>query len=211
MDSLKSYDATFVYLGQRNYVHGTSMTHGLFKAVESWALGPVESVQLNVHSPLKEQGRYVLFDSEAWLVSVKKEYNAMFRLQCSNCDYFVELKNRGKPVTISEPYDEEKLTADCKIIKHRKSATLILRPDTPAINAIIALNKKLVNALFPAGGFGRWFLARYDLAWQKMGLTSPALLEIEVIRNIGADNTHSVIKLTGKPLGSVYFSRKIQS
>ena len=210
MDILKSYDANFVFLGQRSYVHGTSMTHGLLTAVESWSLGPVESMQLNVRSLLKEQGRYDLFDSESWEASMKKEYNAMFRLHCSNHDYIVELKQRGEPVTVAEPYDEEKLIADCEIKKHRKSATLILHPNTLTINAIIALNKKLVTTLFPGQEYEQWFLARYDLAWDKLGLMAPALLEIEVVGNIGASNTNSAIRLLGEPVGSVYFSRKIK-
>ena len=122
----------------------------------------------------------------------------------------MELKGRGEPVRVSEPYDEEKMIADCEIIKHRKSAALILNPNTLVINAIIALNKKLVNTLFQSEGYSQWFLARYDLAWDKMGLTSPALLEIEVVGNIGASNTNSAIRLAGKPVGSVYFSRKIK-
>ena len=210
MGILKSYDANFVFLGQRNYIHGSSMTHGLFEAVESWSLGPVERVQLNVHSLLKEQGRYDLFDSGWGEASVKKEYNALFRLQCSNDDYLVELKGCGEPATVSEPYDEEKLTADCEIIKHRKSATLILHPNALVINAIITLNKKLVNTLFPSEGYSQWFLVRYDLAWDKMSLTAPALLDIEVAGNIGASNTNSAIRLAGEPIGSVYFSRKIK-
>jgi hypothetical protein len=210
MDILKAYDAKFVFLGQRNYIHGSSMTHGLFEAVASWSLGSVESVQLDVHSPLKEQGRYDLFHSGRGKEHVKKEYNAMFRLQCSSDIYFVELKGRGEPVTVSEPYDEEKLTADCEIIKHRKSATLILHPNALIINVIIALNKKLVNTLFPSEGYGQWFLARYDLAWEKMSLLAPTLLEIEVVGNIGASNTNSAIRLVGEPIGSIYFSRSIK-
>ena len=134
----------------------------------------------------------------------------MFRLQCNSYVYFVELKGREEPVTASQPYDEEKLIADCEIIKHQKSATLIFHPNALIINAIIALNKKLVNTLYPSEGYGQWFLARYDLAWEKMNLTEPAFLEIEVVGNIGASNTNSAIRLVGDPIGSMYFSRNIQ-
>jgi hypothetical protein len=187
------------------------MTHGLLEAVDSWSLGPVENLKLNVHSPLKEQGRYELSDNDPGQATVEKEYSAMFRLQCNDHDYVVELKGRGQPVTAAEPYDEANLIAGHELMADRKSATLILNPNTPAINAIIALNKKLVNALFPAGGPGQWFLARYDLAWDKMGVASPALLEIEVIGNIGTSNTNSAIRLAGETIGSVYFSRKATS
>jgi len=185
------------------------MTHGLFEAVENWSLGPIENLQLNVRSLLKEQGRYDLFDSQRGEAYVKKEYNAMFRLHCNNDVYFVELSGRGEPVTVAEPYDEEKLIANREIIKQRKSATLLLQSNTLVINAIIALNKNLVNILFPSEGYGQWFLARYDLAWDKVSLKAPALLEVEVVGNIGASNTNSAVRLAGEPIGSVYFSRKI--
>ena len=209
MDITKSYDANFVFLENRSYVHGSSMTHGLFEAVKSWSLGPVGRVQVNVRSLLKEQGRYDLFRSENGKEHVKKEYNAMFRLQCGRNVYFVGLKGRGKPVVVSEPYDEEKLIAGCEIIKDRKSATLMLHPDALAINIIIALNKKLVYALFSSEGYGQWFLARYDLACEKIHLIEPALLQIVLVGSIGASNTNSVISLGGEPIGSIYFSRNI--
>jgi len=210
MDILKSYDAKFVFLGQRDYVHGSSMTHGLFEAIESWSLGSVKQLQLNVRSLLKGQGRYDLFHSESGKEHVNKEYNATFRLQCGEDVFFVGLKVWGEPVSVSEPYDEEELIADCQILKDPKSATLILHPDALVINIIIALNRKLVYTLFPSEGYGKWFLARYDLIWQKIHLIGQALLEIEVVGNIGASNTKSAIRLGGEPIGSIYFSRNIK-
>ena len=210
MDILKSYDAKFAFLGQRDYVHGSSMSHGLFEAIESWSLGPVERVQLSVRAPLKEQGRYDLFHSESGKEDVKKVYNAMFRLECGRGVYFVGLKGRKEAISGSEPYDEEKLITDHKILRDSKSATFMLQLDALIINIIIALNKKLVYTLFPTEGYGQWFLVRYDLVWKKMGLVEPALLEIEVVKNIGASNTNSAIRLGGEPIGSIYFSRNIK-
>ena len=210
MDILNSYDANFVFLEQRRYIHGSSMTHGLLEAIKSWSLGPLERVQVNVRSLLKEQGTYDLFHSESVKVHVEKDYNAVFRLQCSKDVYFVGLRGREEPVAVSEPYDEEALIADCKIIKDSKSATLMLHPDALLINIIIALNKKLVYTLFPSEGYGQWFLARYDLVWEKIRPIESALLEIKVVANIGASNTNSAIRLGGKPIGSIYFSRNIK-
>ena len=210
MDILKSYDANFVFLENRSYIHGSSMTHGLFEAIESWSLGPVQRVQVNVRSLLKEQGRYELFRSENGKEYMEKEYNTIVRVQCGKDMYAVGLKGRGEPVTVSEPYDEEALIADCKIIKDSKSATLMLYPDALVINIIIALNKKLVYTLFPSEGYGQWFLVRYDLVWEKIRPIESALLEIKVVANIGASNTNSAIRLDGEPIGSIYFSRNIK-
>jgi len=210
MDISKSYDANFVFLEQRRYIHGSSMTHGLFKAVKNWSLGSVERVQVNVLSILKEQGRYDLFHSENGKKYLEKEYNAIFRVQCGKDMYAVGLKGRGEPVAVSESYDEEKLIADCQILKDSKTAMLMLQPDALLINIIIALNKKLVYTLFPSEGYGQWFLARYDLVWEKIRTIDSALLEIKVVANIGASNTNSAIKLDGESVGSIYFSRNIK-
>jgi hypothetical protein len=78
------------------------------------------------------------------------------------------------------------------------------------INAIIAINKKLVGTLFPSEGYGQWILARYDLALENMSLLEPALLKIEVVGNIGASNTNSAVRLVDKPIGFIYFSRSIK-
>ena len=210
MSMLNSYDANFFFLGHRNYVHGSSMTHGLFDAVENWSLGSIERLQLNVHHQLKEQGRYELFKSEAEQAQLIKEYHAAFRLQCKSGAYFVELKGRGEPVKVSKPYPEDKLLVDCEILENRKTATLKLHPNKKIINTIIALNKKLVNTLFQSKDYGQWFLARYDLIWNKMWVATPTLLKIEVIGNIGERNTNSAIKLDGELIGSIYFARNIQ-
>jgi len=210
MDISKSYDANFVFLEHRTYIQGSSMTHGLFEAVKSWSLGTVKRLQLNVRALLKEQGRYDLFCNASEKHSVEKEYNAMFRLQCGEDVFFVGLKGREKTVSVYEPYDEEKLIADCQIHKDSKSATLILHTDALVINIIIALNKKLVSTLFPSEGYGQWFLARYDLIWEKIHLIEQVLLEIEVVGNIGASNTKSAIRLGGESIGSIYFSRDIK-
>ena len=125
MNISKSYDAKFVFLEHRSYIHGSSMTHGLFEAVRHWSLGTVKRLKLNLRSLLKEQGRYDLFSDAKAKNSVEKEYKAMFCLQCGENDFFVGLKGRGEPVSVSEPYDEEKLITGCQILKDSKSARLV--------------------------------------------------------------------------------------
>ncbi len=210
MNISQSYDVNFVFLGSRSYVHATSMTHGLFEAVKTWSLGTIHRLQLDVRSLLKEQGRYDLFRDVREKHHVEKQYNAMYRLQCGGDLFWVGLRGRGEPVSVSEPYDENKLIADGKILTDSKSATFMLKPEALIVNIIIALNKKLVNALFPTAGYGQWFLARYDLDWDKACPAEPALLEIEVAGNIGASNTKSGIRLDGEPIGLIFFSRNVK-
>lgn len=210
MDISKSHDVNFVLLGSRRYIQAASMIHGLFEAVKSWPLGRINRLQLDVRALLKEQGRYDLFRDVGEKQHVEKQYNAMFRLQCGEDLFWVGLKGRGEPVSVSEPYDENKLISDCKILKDSKSATLVLQSDALINNIIIALNKKLVNILFPTEEYGQWYVVRYELDLDKISLIEQSLLEIEVVGNIGASNTKSAIRLGGEPIGLVYFSRSIK-
>jgi hypothetical protein len=208
MDILKSYDANFVRLGSRGYVHGSSMTHSLLEVANTWALGPVERLRATFHSILKEQGRYDLFRDPKPKHLVKKGYIVLFHLQCEKDEFLVGIKGRGQPVSVSVPYDEEEMIASCEISGAHKAASILIHPGNPIVNFIIALNKKLLLSILPTEGYSQWFLARYDFELRKTEFIEPKLLNLEVASIIGLTNAKSLIKLGSEPIGSIYFSRK---
>lgn len=210
MNILQSYDANFVRLGSRSYVHGSSMTHSLLEAINTWSLGPIERLTATFHSILKEQGRYDLFRDFKSKQLVEKGYIVLFHLQCGKDKFLVGLKGRGLPVPVSVPYDEEEMIASCEISGAHKAASLLIHPGNPIVNFVIALNKKLLLSTLPTEGYSQWFLARYDLELRKTEFIEPELLNLEVANIIGGTNAKSLIKFGGEPIGSIYFSRKRQ-
>ena len=207
MSALKSYEKRFVYLEQRQYVHGTSMSSGLFETVALWDLGAIEKIQMNIHSSLTEHGRYDLYPINDKPHLSEKGYNALFRLACDTGTYVVGLKGNGERVSDRRPYDEDSLVNGYHVVQANKSAVFKLNTKLPLLNVLIALNKKLVNRLFPAEGYGQWFLSRYDLDWAEACRNIPETLEIKIAGNIGLGHTFSTIIMGETTMGSIYFSR----
>jgi hypothetical protein len=207
MAIFKSYEKKFVLLGDRHYVQGSTLTDGLFKAIEFWELGSIKHLRTNIHSILKEHGRYDLYKGYERPIPIEKNYNALFYLSCDTGTYAVGLKGNGECISERQPYDEESLIDGYRIIETTKSAVLMIQPDSQIINIMIALNKKLVNGLFSGAGYSQWFLSRYDLSLAETHMNRASLLEIKIIGTIGLSHIHGSIALEGKTVGSIYFSR----
>lgn len=208
MSGFTSFEKDFVLLGSRRYVHGTSLTYGLLEAMENWEIKSIEQIQLNIHEPLVEHGRYDLYTESRKPIRGKTKYNAIFRLFGIDETYWVGVKGTGVPASARQPYSEEQLIDGHKLIKSNKSIMLNLRPHLPSINATIALNKKLAGSLFPSHGYEQWYLSRYDLSWSLMCLTEPIQLEIKCVGNVGLSHIHSTVTLGSEKGGSIYFSRR---
>jgi len=207
MSVLKSFEKIFSLLGHRRYVQGSTLTYGLLEAIENWKLGKIERLRANFHSLLSEHGRYDLYLVDDRPLSTGKGYNALFQLSCEAGIYIVGLKGNGNPVSTMQPYDEDSLIEGYHVSETKKSAVLEVHPNSPLLNILIALNKKLVGRLFPTEGYGQWFLSRYDLAWAVAHMRKSEFLEIKIAGNIGLCHTHSTIKVGGVAIGSIYFSR----
>ena len=109
MSALKTDVKAFVLLGDRQYVHGTSMSLGLIEMVTCWGLGTIEKIQMNIHSSLKEHGIYDLYSIDDKPRLSGKGYNTLFRLSCDTGTYVVGLKGNGERVSVTRPYDEDRL------------------------------------------------------------------------------------------------------
>ena len=210
MRAIGSYDADFSFLGAREYVHGTSMTHSLMEAVDSWEIGPVGRLGATFHTTLHEQGTYDLFRNEGTLNFGSKNYASLFQLECSEQSFVVGLRGRGEPVIERAPYDEEQLICSCKIQENDKSAVLMYGKNSNFINVVVALNKRLLLAALETKGFKQWFLAKYSIDYGHIRPDHPELLTITLMRSIGDTNTRSLIRLGSKVAGHVYFSREVK-
>jgi len=210
MKILKSRNANFNFLGARHYVQGATLIEGLLAALAYWGIGPVDRIQGNFRILLTEDGRYDLLDGNETQDATIENYNVLFHIRCRESNFLVGLKGRGKPVTKSVPYDEEALISCSVINADQRSATVLISPGSPLINPLIALNKRLVSAVFPTQGFGQWFLSRYDIIFRRTRIEVPRRLGIRIIGSIGASNTVSAVDLDDDPVGTIHFSRNLE-
>lgn len=203
----RSFEKQFVLFESRQYIQGSTITHGLLEAVEKWNLGPIERIQLNIHALMVEHGCYDLFTENAKPVNAKKKYHAVFRLFGPTETYWVGLKGNGTRVSKREPYDEERLIEGYQLEKANKCIALYLEPHPPAVNIMIALHKKLANYLFPGEGYSQWYLSRYDLSWNAIHIRQSKKMEIVNVGSVGMSHIHSTISVDNEEGGSIYFSR----
>lgn len=209
MDMKEIFDINFVFLENRKYVHGTSMTSGLVSSVNHWGLGSIEKLIASFHRRTNEHGRYVLFKDVKITNLIEHGYCAVFNVYCGKDAYLIGLKGRGEPVVESVPYDEDGLVASCEILLDDKSVFLECEPLKPVLNVLIALNKKLHLALYPSDGFGRWYLAKFNLIWRPVEPDVRKLLKVSILRSIKGLNTKSLVEINGEEVGYIYFAREL--
>ena len=203
-----TFESIFSFLGDRKYVHGSDMVYALLDIIEQRDLGNIDRIIASYHSPLNEQGRYVFFQDPLAKNLIDKGYCSTFNIYFGEKMCMVGLKGNGKPVTDSSPYDEERLIASSNIIIDQNSASILCSIEKSILNVLIALNKKMLLAVLPTKGFGRWFSSRLDLKWQLMNSFGNKLLEVKLIGNIQGLATKSLIKINGHSVGSIYFVRE---
>lgn len=209
MEMKEVFDINFVFLENRKYVHGTSMTNGLISSVNHWGLGSIEKLVASFHRRINEHGRYVLFKDAKITSLTEHGYCAVFNAYSGKDAYLIGLKGRGEPVVESVPYDEEGLIASCETLIDDKSVLLECEPPKPVLNVLIALNKKLHLALYPSGGFGRWYLAKFDLKWRPVVADVRKLLKVSILRNIKGLSSKSLVEINGEEAGYLYFAREL--
>lgn len=199
----------FVFLGQRNYVHGTSMSEGLFTALNVWGCADIRRVSARFHRVTRNQGVYRLCrDKEQWQAD-SAGFVAAFVAETGGGTSFVGLTDEGGPVTARAAYDEDRLTEGCQVDPAAKAAFLASQPDAPFLNVLIALTKRLHLAVFPREGFGQWYCAGYDLPAVLLGGRSCAgPLRLSIAGSIGSAFTRSPVTAGSGSAGHILFARE---
>ena len=204
-----TFEATFTFLDDRKYIHGSTLAYGLLDAIKHWDIGSVDRLVASYHNMLNEHGRYDLFEDPMTKNLVEHGYCSTFNIYCHENTYLVGVKGNGKPVMDSIPYDEESMISSGEIVADEKSAFILWYPDKPMLNALIALNKELLLTILHRKGFKKWFMSRFDLKWQLMNSTQNNLLKIKLIGNIRGLTTKSSVELNGQRVGDIYFMREL--
>lgn len=204
-----TFEATFTFLDDRKYIHGSTLAYGLLDAIEHWGIGSVDRIVASYHNMLNEHGRYDFFEDPMTKNLVEHGYCSTFNIYCHANTYLVGVKGNGKPVMDSIPYDEESMISSGEIVADEKSASILWYPDKPMLNVLIALNKKMLLTTLPSKGFKKWIISRFDLKWQLMNSTQNSLLKIKLIGNIRGLTTKSSVELNGQCVGDIYFMREL--
>lgn len=206
MASINKHHSNFAYWGQRKYVHGSHMIYGLMDAADKWNIAPVLKMSAYFREPLKTQGTYYLYDSRREAQEDHRDFHCVFQIITASGAFTVGLASDNlREVVESIADNENDIVADHWIDRQKKSAGLKSYPEALLINAIIALNKKLLNELTPVR---LWLMARLDLNLEECRLKRDGEIRVELVSMIGNLSTRSAVFLRDNKVGEIFFNRR---
>ncbi len=204
-----NYNSTFVRLGQRDYVQGSTLVQGLLDALENWQLGRLEQLKIVCHSMLNEQGTYELAINHSTSSATNdniKNSSIVFESRCDGQDYTIVLNGNGEEVDVSIPYDEEQLVSDHSYNESEETIEVSWSQKHPLMQVLIALNKVLLDKTLPSKSHGKWIFYKSELSWADLHCQS-GTLALKLHATIGLKSALSDVFLDGMKLGNIFFTR----
>jgi hypothetical protein len=211
MQILKSAPCTPVLLGDRDYLHGTTMISELMKACrETLAVTDIQRISAQFHSLTKTVSIFELVDASTDLSMSAAGYVASFKIFTSNKIYLIGLRPTDNPLFLHERFDEDVIIHGYQL--DMASQRIRLECHHPALVAVtVSLNKKLHSALFPEAGYSKWLMSRLDLNGDFFIQPVPCTIHLQLKSSLGFVNTKTSILVDGDEKGQIRFSRKKES
>lgn len=217
MHILRSAPCDAVFLGERTYLHSTTILPSLVRVCGEWSGGPVTGVSAQFHALTDRQCVFDLVALAGKEALIQYGYVATFKVSCAGEDVVVGLKPGPEVIKKRASFDEDAQAAAAVIDADQQQ---IRGPVTQAeiLPVLVALNKRLHAVLFGCEGYGKWLLTRLDLTpdyFVKKALmpeafrtSPPRQLCLRLSAVLASVNTKAVVLLDDQVIGSVQFSRK---
>lgn len=200
-------ESDFSFLGERTYVHGSTISNDLITIIKQWSLGRLEKISAVFNYPLVTQAQFACFESDSSTQS-PKDYPAFFKIKTRKGNFSIAVVPDEKPVNSRVAYDEEGLIRSSEIEANTKTASVKVKSSERILNKIISLNKELLSYLLPQSGYGSWIMARYQVNFTLLSEIEDSLLKLKLDASIGGLSTRTSIFMNDDSVGSIYFSRE---
>jgi hypothetical protein len=205
MSYINTYRSKFSFWGQRKYVHGSHMIYGLIDAADEWGIAPILNISAHFRTRLNKQGTYYLYNTKKDALADHKDFHSLFQIITRSGVYAVGLtSDNAREVTESIPDNESTIISGYQISKQGKRATLANYPKPLTVNAIIALNKKLLNELVRVQS---WLMARFDLNLEECIRNIGDAISVQLVSNIGSLSARSSVSISDTQIGDIFFNK----
>jgi hypothetical protein len=134
-----------------------------------------------------------------------KLVNATINISCSTNQYEMILVENNTPVDQRNEYYEEEIIKFIMYNEDEKSISLEKCNHYTVIERIIALNKVLLNRLFPNHG-GKWYFVKIKLRNWDINMEDSATIKLVFKKNMDFKLTDTIIYVEGEQVGNIYFS-----
>lgn len=189
------------YKGSRDYLHGTDMHDFACDALAAAGYTDLQPVELTMHRIARESLRGELVPATG---AVPREAPAVFRFASHGQKYALGFLPEGRPVERRDPYAEEEIVNASRVDEGGKRIELSALPGFSNIEMIVAMNKALLQRLFPDAG-GKWLFTNLKLERSIRDRQLPELrLQFETHFDLAL--TRTLIKAGEETLGRIFFS-----
>jgi hypothetical protein len=195
----EQYNLEFCFKGDRTYVHGTDIYNKIIKNLAQKEVDYI-NIDFSFHGVVK---------NNILISSIKPEDEESLKLVYKYVDkekqkrifYGVET---NEIITCRYKYPEEDIFSVCHIDKEKEQIELSLNTSYSFIENIVAMNKFLLEQLFPDAK-GKWYFTRLQLS-EIIDENSEYPLRLRLKNNFNFKLTKSEIFLHDKLVGFIYFS-----
>lgn len=194
----------FCFKGSRDYVHGTDMFNKIIEFNKEHINGSeVIDIDMTVRSIARTNMN--MFESQFFNNDSSTPINASFSITVNDKRLDLLLVENGDTIDCSYEYDEEEIENESVVNIEEKTITLCDFSKHTIIEKTVALNKKLLNSLFPNHG-GKWYFTKIKL--RELNLNTPVSATIKLVfkKNMDFKLTDTVIMINDKQVGNIYFS-----
>lgn len=223
MKILQTAPCDAVFLGDRSYLHSTTIIPALMTAcLQHFGVGAIKQMSAQFHALTDRQCVFEWLEVPAGVSLTQAGYVATFRISGEQAEGIVGLRPGDAVITHRQAFDEEGLITGCTLDKSVQTIALAdLKGEV--LPTIVALNKRLHAALFESAGFGKWLLTRLDLGPAYFNTPPPQALALHLVAILASVNSKATIfaerafservfsesgVVERIAIGSVHFSRK---
>lgn len=194
----------FCFKGDRTYVHGTDMLNTFIREAHLPAEFHQAPLDFTIHKIARHKLILVFPDS----VSSNLEPHANLYVSAGDSRLRYAYVESDQAVDCRYEYDEDSIVRAADYSVEAKEIALSNFDNYTTIEKIVALNKGLLQRLFP-GAPGKWYFTRIRLSsivWLNDNATGGKPIRLAFRKNFNFKLTASRIFIDGNEVGEINFS-----
>ncbi len=198
----KRFPVSARFKGQRDYLQGGDLYDAACAILETNGYSDLRKIDVAFHKILREGLDLEVL--ECPVANAPTDAAAVFQFASADQSYAAYLIPNGQPVTNRDPYHEEQIVEACEFDLPQQQVTVSKPLPFSNIEILVAMNKALLQRLFPDSG-GKWYFTRLQLSGTVWNRTFAAM-QVRLEANLNFLVTRSAIVADGKPIGRIFFS-----
>jgi hypothetical protein len=194
-------DLRFCFKGDRNYVHGTDIFNAAHKFFIDKEKEKPTNIEMSIHKVVR-QNMTLVFKEE---ISASEMPVVHFMFSGSRDAVNIVLVENEEKIECNYEYDEDNIVAAAYYNEVEKAIILPKYEQYTIIEKIVALNKGLLQRIFPDVK-GKWYFTKIKIASGDVNSNDPGEIRLYFKKNLNFKLTQSSISIGEKLVGNIYFS-----